>query len=92
MIAPYMRELLLSGELCAMRSNQIVNMQINVKVVKAISLSFLALGCVSAVNAVILVDGAYDADYGAAKAIVTYDPAAPTSNFGTPGPTNHTTA
>lgn len=34
------------------------------------------------------IDGTLDASYGAAKATVLYDPAAQTSNFGTPGPTS----
>lgn len=34
----------------------------------------------------ITVDGVIDADYGAAKSVVIYDPAAPTSNFGSPTP------
>jgi hypothetical protein len=37
-------------------------------------------------NAAITVDGNYDADYGAAKSVVTYLSGAPTSNFGTPTP------
>ena len=38
-----------------------------------------------------MVDGIYDADYGAAKSTVDYDPLAPQSNFGSPGNTNHAT-
>lgn len=61
------------------------------KFVKATALGFLALGYATAANAAIIVDGAYDTDYGAVKSTVAYDPGAPTSNFGG-GPTNHTTA
>ncbi len=59
---------------------------------KTAALSFLAFGYVSAANAVITVDGALDADYGAAKSGVAYDPGAPNGNFQTPGTTNQTTA
>lgn len=62
------------------------------KFVTATALSLLALGYAATANAAIIVDGAYDTDYGAAKSTVAYDPGAPTSNFGTPGATNHTTA
>jgi hypothetical protein len=63
-----------------------------VKFLKVTALSFLALGYVTAANAAIIVDGAYDADYGAATSTVAYDPGAPLGNFGAPGTTNHTSA
>ena len=44
------------------------------------------LASVGGARAAIIVDGSYDADYGAPKSIVTYDPTAPESNFGTPTP------
>jgi opacity protein-like surface antigen len=40
-------------------------------------------------QAAIVVDGSYDAGYGAARSTVTYDPNAPLGNFGTGGTTNH---
>ena len=44
-------------------------------------------------GAVIVLDGNYDADYGAAKSVVFYNPSAPHSNFnGVPGPTNQSNA
>jgi hypothetical protein len=61
------------------------------KFLKSALFGFLALGAVSTANAAILVDGAYDVDYGAPKSSVGYDPAAPLGNFGSPGTTNHTT-
>ncbi len=39
-----------------------------------------------------VVDGAYDAEYGAPTATVLYDPAAPESNFGAPTNASDTTA
>lgn len=49
--------------------------------------AMLAVGMAAVpAKAAIIVDGSYDADYGAAKSVVTYDPAAPTSNFGSPTP------
>jgi len=54
---------------------------------KAIAWSIVALSYVSAANAAIIVDGLYDADYGAATASVAHDINAPTSNFGAPGNT-----
>ena len=62
------------------------------KFAKATALSVLALGYVTAANAVIVVDGVYDADYGAAKSTVAYNPAAPLGDFSNPGTTNHATA
>lgn len=62
------------------------------KFVKALSLSFLALGYVTAANSAIVVDGAYDSDYGAEQSTVAYNPGAPNGNFQTPDNTNHTTA
>jgi len=59
----------------------------NMKFVYATALGVLALGCVGAANAAIIVDGLYDADYGGPTASVAHDPGAPTSNFGTPGNT-----
>src|SRR4051794_7028724 len=62
------------------------------KFAKAATLGILALGYASAASAApIIVDGAYDADYGAAKSTVFYDPDAPLGNFGSPGNTNHAT-
>ncbi|HEU4968159.1 PEPxxWA-CTERM sorting domain-containing protein [Sphingomonas sp.] len=52
----------------------------------------LALCASSPLVAAISVDGTLDADYGAATATVLYNPAAPTSNFGTPTNENHTTS
>jgi hypothetical protein len=52
----------------------------------------LALCASSPLLAAISVDGTLDADYGAATATVLYNPAAPTSNFGTPTNENHTTS
>lgn len=60
------------------------------KFAKAAALGVLALGYASAANAIV-VDGAYDADYGAAKSTVFFNPAAPQHNFGSPGNTNHET-
>ena len=61
------------------------------KFAKAATLGILALGYASTANAAIIVDGAYDADYGAAKSTVFYDPQAPLGNFDLPGNTNHAT-
>lgn len=47
----------------------------------------LALATVSAPAMAITVDGSLDAGYGSAKSTVATDPAAPTSNFGSPGNT-----
>jgi hypothetical protein len=44
----------------------------------------MAAATATAANAAITVDGAYDADYGAAKSTVAYNPSAPNSNFQTP--------
>ena len=50
-------------------------------------LAALALsGASIASSAAIIVDGTYDADYGAAKATVTFSPVAPNSNFSAPTP------
>ena len=54
--------------------------------------SVLILGVSSPAAAAIAVDGTLDADYGAPTATVLYNPAAPTSNFGTPTNENHTTS
>lgn len=62
------------------------------KFLKSALFGFLALGSISAADATIVVDGSYDADYGAATSTVDYDPGAPIGNFGAPGTTNHTTA
>jgi len=62
------------------------------KFARATALSILALGYASAANAAIIVDGAYDADYGAAKSTVAYDPLAAQGDFGNPGSTNHAAA
>jgi hypothetical protein len=59
------------------------------KLAKAAALGVLVSGYVSAANALIVVDGVFDADYGLAKSVVTYDPRAPLGNFDTPGTTNH---
>jgi hypothetical protein len=61
------------------------------KFAKAATLGLLALSYAGTANAAIIVDGAYDADYGAAKSTVLYDQGALTGNFGSPGNTNHTT-
>jgi hypothetical protein len=50
----------------------------------------LALAGTTAAHAQISVDGIREGSYGAAKAVVLYDPAAPGGNFGTPGPSNNT--
>lgn len=56
--------------------------------VKTLCAATAALLAVSSVaRAQIEVDGNLDAAYGDAKSHVVYDPAAPTSNFGAPGPT-----
>lgn len=52
----------------------------------------LALCASSPLMASITVDGTLDADYGTRTATVLYNPAAPTSNFGTPTNENHTTS
>ena len=52
----------------------------------AIATFIAATGLSSAAIAAPLIDGNYDAAYGAAKATVTYAPGTPTSNFGTPTP------
>ncbi len=57
-------------------------------VLSAVALAFSA----SAASAAISVDGSLDAGYGAAKSTVGWNPAAPTSNFGTPTNENHTTS
>jgi hypothetical protein len=56
----------------------------NYEFVIAAALSLLALGSGGAANAGIVVDGALDSDYGAAKSTVIYNPAAPEGNFGAP--------
>lgn len=62
------------------------------KFAKAATLGILALGYASTANAAaIVVDGTYDADYGAAKSTVFHDPQASQGNFGSPGNTNHAT-
>ncbi len=43
----------------------------------------IGMACAASANA-ITVDGVRDADYGSAKSVVTYNPAAPNSNFGAP--------
>lgn len=52
---------------------------------------FAALCCATmAAHAVpVGVDGTIGAEWGAPTSTVTYDPSAPTSNFGSPGTTNH---
>ena len=47
-----------------------------------------ALAFCTAVSATPVIDGAYDLDYGAIKATVTFAPGTPTSNFGAPTPFN----
>ena len=59
--------------------------------VTAATLGILALGYASVADAGIIVDGAYDIDYGAAKSTVGYDPSAAQGNFSSPGTTNHLT-
>jgi hypothetical protein len=53
-----------------------------------LTLAFALAGTAGA-HAQVTVDGNYDAAYGTAKSVVTYNPAAPTSNFGTPGPSSN---
>ncbi len=50
---------------------------------KTLVLAALAMLSTTAAHAIV-VDGSYDAVYGAATATVTYNPAAPNSNFGAP--------
>jgi hypothetical protein len=57
------------------------------EIAKAVTLGFLALGYTSAANAIV-VDGAYDPEYGLAKS-VGYDTSAPNGNFGSPTPYNN---
>ena len=56
-----------------------------------IAAAVLTIGLSHVASAAIVVDGGYDADYGLAKSVVAYDPAAPESNFGAPGPAGDTT-
>jgi PEP-CTERM motif len=59
----------------------------------ALKSSFVILTALTSYSAhALTVDGTLDAAYGAAKSTVAYDDAAPTGNFGTPGPTNHLAA
>ena len=53
---------------------------------KTIATFVAAAAISSAAIAAPVIDGSYDAAYGAAKAIVTYAPGTPTGNFGTPTP------
>ncbi len=55
-------------------------------------LSLVLLSAASAASAAIVIDGAYDADYGAAKSTVIYNPLAPESNFAAPTNGSDTTA
>jgi len=56
---------------------------------RLLTAAFLAAAISAPAHAGIVIDGIYDADYGASTASVTYNPAAPLGNFGTPGTENH---
>lgn len=58
------------------------------RLVSALAAAALSVVVAGQAHAVII-DGTLDVDYGAAKSTVFYDPGAPTSNFDTPGTTNH---
>lgn len=58
------------------------------RLVSALAAATLSVVVAGQAHAVII-DGTLDVDYGAAKSTVFYDPGAPTSNFDTPGTTNH---
>lgn len=59
---------------------------------KALFSGALALILAAPAAAGITIDGVRDTGYGAAKSTVLFNPAAPTSNFGTPTNENHTTS
>jgi hypothetical protein len=62
------------------------------RIVSALAAAALSVVVASQAHAVIILDGAYDAAYGASTAHVGYDAGAPIGNFGTPGPNNHITS
>ncbi len=57
-----------------------------------LSAALLSVGVSGAAFAAPIIDGNYDADYGAAKSTVLYSPVAPESNFATPTSASDTTS
>lgn len=62
------------------------------RLVSALAAAALSVVVAGQAHAAIIMDGAYDATYGASTAHVNFSEGAPTGNFGSPYTTNHLTS